>query len=344
MNLFPTDKEEQSSASSLFLADQQALRAEVYRLTDGLQPLLRADLLLALQSPGKLLCEVEPSTALPTGSWALLVLYCGLCLDPQADRQRLYHVGIAIECFICALDLFDDVEDEDQTRLLTAIGVPRAVNVATALLALAQQTLSSLPHSSLQLREQLSLTLQTSLLHATEGQHRDLLAEAQSMQQFTQQDCIEIAAQKAGSLMRLACLLGALCVEASEENCRILAEIGHLVGIAAQLDNDCHDLYHLLHMGKQTDADQTYPATLKTDLLRRKKTLPVVIAFQQRDVDVETALSMDRDAQQQFFSEAIYKAWGIGLLYHERALECFRHLEEKCIISPELRALLRMSE
>jgi len=346
LNIFPTQKEESQPSSSLFAATQAILRKELYHCIEVLQPTLRADMLIALQSPGKLLCQTERLLALPAGSWALLVFYSGLCVHTQvsqmASYKRLCRTGIAVECFICALDLLDDVEDGDQTPIIEAIGISRALNVATALLALAQQVLLSVDAYP-SLKAQLSLALQNALLQATEGQHRDLVAESQPASDFTQQDCIDIAAQKAGSLMSLACSIGVLCVEAPEEVYQKFAQIGHLVGIAAQLDNDSHDLYYLIHTGNKKDHAQSYPTTVKTDLIRGKKTLPLVLAHQQRTDLSEVLSPADVATRQQLFSEAIYTSWGVSLLYQERALECLRQIEKEYAISPELRALLRMS-
>lgn len=180
-------------------------------------------------------------------------------------------------------------------------------------------------------------------MRATEGQHRDLVAELQPASDFTQQDRIDIAAQKAGSLMSVACSIGVLCVEAPEEVHQNFAQIGHLVGIAAQLDNDSHDLYYLIHTGNKKDLAQPYSTTVKTDLIRGKKTLPLVLAHQQH-TDVSKVLSpADVATRQQRFFEAIYTSWAVSLLYQERALECLRQIEKEYAISPELRALLRMS-
>src|SRR5205814_666661 len=88
--------------------------------------------------------------------------------------------------------------------------------------------------------------LQESTLLATVGQHRDLLAEQRPVQDITYEECIEIAAGKAGSLMSMACRFGAICAGADDKVCGKFAEIGELLGIAHQLDNDSHDLYHLL--------------------------------------------------------------------------------------------------
>jgi geranylgeranyl pyrophosphate synthase len=135
---------------------------------------------------------------------------------------------------------------------------------------------------------------------------------------------------------------------AEEDICERFAKIGNLLGIAAQLDNDSHDLYYLLHREDDPVSERQMKSCTrmrKTDLIREKKTLPLVLAFQQQKMtERSTILSLSEyaRAQREEFSEAIYTAWGISLLYQARAAECLHVLEKNYTLSPELRALLRL--
>jgi geranylgeranyl pyrophosphate synthase len=347
------DRGDGQPSSSLFAPTQEALRAVLYDLTGSIHAALHADIFLALSAPGKLLYQqdaqlLDPLASLrPAGLWALLVFYTSLCVNPQASLPQLYHVCVAIECFVCALDVLDDVEDDDQTEIIMTIGPARALNVSTALLALAQRILLSLDCDSA-LCHRLAFTMQQALLRATEGQQRDLCAEIQPMSDFTQEDCIDIAAQKAGALMSLACSIGVRYAGAEEDLCEKFAEIGNLLGIAAQLDNDSHDLYYLLHREDDSANERqmkSCTSVRKTDLIRKKKTLPLVLAFQQQEMaerSMELSLSEYARAQRAVFSEAIYAAWGISLLYQARAVECLHVIEKDYTLSLQLRALLHL--
>ncbi len=282
---------------------------------------------------------------LPAGHWPLLALLVAQYCAPDIDTTCAASVAIAIECFICALDLLDDVEDDDQTPTLQALGVARTLNVSTTLLMLAQQALLSLSEQHVPSSRILHLldTLQEAALVATAGQHRDLLAEHRPVESFTQEECIEIAAGKAGSLMRLACSMGAICAGAGDMTCAQFAKLGELLGISYQLDNDAHDLYYLLqgHPFISTNTG-TAQRGIKTDLVRGKKTLPLVIAAQ-REVTLQTAaLQADeiREEQLRALHEGITATWGISLLYRERARECLQEIEAERPITPSLRMLL----
>lgn len=335
-------------------AVQQALLAEQFsHLLTDLHAELCADVLLALRAPGKLLSDladtraVEASTShrLPAGVWPLLTLLIAQYLVPESDPLPACRVALAVECFICALDLLDDAEDGDATPLIQAIGVPRVLNVSTTLLALAHRAILSLFACEVAPEHTLLLlnTLQETSLTATAGQHQDLLAEQKPVEAFDQQTCLAIAAGKAGALMRLACLLGALCVGASQQLCEQCAALGELLGIAHQLDNDCHDLSLILD--NETSPAQKAEQYVKTDLQRGKKTLPVVLAAASRNAYPQESASQSEkmpESERRALREGILTTWGVCLLYRERASDCLQKIADSCArpISPELHLLL----
>src|SRR5205807_1813800 len=145
--------------------------------------------------------------------------------------------------------------------------------------------------------------LQDSALVATTGQHRDLLAEQRTAQEPTEEECITIARQKAGAIMRLACQLGALCAEADETLCEQFSELGELLGISHQLDNDAHDLYDLLHSQNPvliSDQATISTGSIKTDLIREKKTLPVVLAASKEVTIQKSSSVVDEEKNEEY--------------------------------------------
>ncbi len=324
-------------------ANIHRLRERLQFFLDSLHPLLRQDIQNALAESGKLLFEQDEHTETlsSTGKWSLLTLLIAQYLTPDIDMRYACDVSVAVECFICALDILDDVEDGDSTPLLTRIGVTRALNASTALLTLPHRILLSLTEIGVPLTRIMTLlhAFEQATLTATAGQHCDILAEQRSAESFTSEECIEIAAGKAGALMSLACRVGALCADTNDEMLAQFSELGKLLGIAHQLDNDSHDLYHILQY-QQTGEKQ---GTVKTDLVRQKKTLPVVLA-------AHTLLSLQLDSsttdeeKQRIFQNALHEGiittWGISLLYRERAHDILRQIEVQRPLSQELRLLL----
>ena len=328
-----------------FDAEQQLLRERLQLFLDTLHPLLRRDVVQALMSPGKLFStqdkHEEPFT-LPSGMWSLLPLLVAKHTVPDTTKTHyIYSVAVSVECFICALDLLDDIEDGDQTFIVQELDIARVLNVATTLLALTNHMLLSLNEVGCPSEQVVRLlsTVQEALITATVGQHRDILAEKRAAESFTTDECIEIAEGKAGALMSLACRIGALCANANNEELALFSEMGKLLGIAHQLDNDSHDLYHILQhqqSGKEL-------GTIKTDLVRQKKTLPVVLAAQAISTLHNSSFATDEEKQKAFIDvlhEGIITTWGISLLYHERAHDQLRQIETKHPVSHALRLLL----
>ena len=304
------------------------------RLLDYLNDLplaLRADIVEALSAEGKLFHE--PAIRFD-GRWALLPLYLARALSEEAAQAWSFAAALAMECLICATDLLDDVMDEDMTPLIERLGVARTLNVSLALLSLPQRILLALagrhPLSPLPLR--LLDAVQRAFLLAVSGQQQDLLAERRLACELSREDCIEIAAAKAGSLLGLACRLAALCAGVEEPLVERCAEMGRLLGIAAQLDNDAHDLARLLEPGGA--------GSRKSDLRRAKKTLPVVLAARslheargleagEIDRTFQGLSSLSEEGQEVVISalrEGILATWGISLLYRERARDCFNEM------------------
>ena len=341
----------QPSVSSI-AAQQNMLHERLHRLLAALHPELYNDAVHALEGPGKLLSRSGPGTgpsmlSRTAGVWPLLTLLIAQLISPDIDPEYASSVAVAVECFVCALDLLDDVEDEDQTPIVQAIGIPRVLNVSTALLTLAQHAILSLSKQDIPPALILCLleNLQESSLNAIAGQHRDLLAEQRLVQDFTQEECIEIAAGKAGSIMRLVCRLGALCAGADDTLCEQFSEVGALLGIAHQLDNDSHDLYYLLQDESSailSDGIVNTRKSGKTDLVRGKKTLPVVLAAKTSTPLQKTGGNADEENRQylQALHEGIITTWGICLLYRERARDRLQEIEAQKPISPELYFLL----
>jgi geranylgeranyl pyrophosphate synthase len=333
-----------------FAAQQHVLRERLHHLLATLHALLKPDVIVALEGEGKLLSQPppgdeanSPGPALAAGVWPLLTLLVAQHISPDIDPVYASSVAVAVECFVCAIDLLDDTIDEDQTPTVQALGTARVLNVSTALLVLAQQALISLselgvPHYRIL---QLLDALQEAALTVAAGQQWDVLVEQRSAQDITYEECMEIVKTKAASIMRLACRLGALCAGASYEVREQFSELGELLGIAHQLDNDSHDLYYLLE--GETFARMAAEATgVKSDLVRGKKTLPVVLAAS-RGYTLQRLLPLTDEEKEEYLHalhESIITTWGICLLYRERARDRLQEIEAQRPIAPALHLLL----
>lgn len=233
---------------------RRVIREAVASVT--LSPSFHSLLLIPLSQPGKAL---HPADEHPL--WPSLVLATSDAVG--GDLHSALRVAAAIEIFMAALDVFDEIEDGDQSAIIDAAGTAQATNVATALLLLAQQTLLTLTDSGLAAERALLLarTLTAAGVEATGGQHGDLAAEADRT--ISAADAHAIARQKAGALMAGATTLGALLGTDDPEVLALYREWGLHLGTLAQIQNDIRDA--------------EAPAT-KSDLARGKSTLPLIYA------------------------------------------------------------------
>ncbi len=335
--------------SQMLALERDLLSGRLQHYLNDLQPVLRADVLVALEVEGKLL---HRPASVPDGRWALTVFCLARDLNADVDREYACKIALAIECLVCATDLFDDAMDEDVTPLMQRLGLARMLNVALTLVSLVPRlVLAGGPAVSADFLTRMLETLHSALLLASTGQQRDLLAEKRLACALSREECLEIAAEKAGTLLSLACRLSAMCAGAGETQVDQCAELGRLLGIAAQLDNDAHGLSLLL-------LPLNHVAGGKSDLVRGKKTLPVVLAAhslrttQALDaVTIDTALhrlhSLPADEKTIYvraLREGILATWGIALLYRERARDCLRTLEQCIPLSPVSRQILGLHE
>ncbi|HVU67583.1 MAG TPA: polyprenyl synthetase family protein [Ktedonobacteraceae bacterium] len=330
----------------LSLAEARSVLSErVLACLDGLDAALREDVRGALALEGKLLHQ--PGTELD-GRWALLPFCLARALNTTtrnspASFEAARDVALAMECVVCATDLLDDVMDDDVTTLIEQLGMARVLNVALALVSLSQRMLLALLELDvpITLPARLMDMMQRAILLASSGQQRDLLAERRPACELTREECLEIAAAKAGALLSLACQMGAVCAGVGDAELALCAETGRLLGIAAQLDNDAHDLSELLLVTGQKKQG-------KSDLARGKKTLPIVLAAHSlgagplRDVHALDFRHLERlsgeiqERALQALREGIIATWGIALLYRERARETLVSLLDEQALSPDL--------
>jgi len=198
-----------------FTASQALLRERFYTLLPLLPSKdLQNDIVVALQAEGKLLSpnalieQTNGRPSRPAGVWSLLTLTVAKSLRSDVDEQAASTVAVAVECLLRALDLLDDVEDDDATATIATLGVSRCLNVSTALLFLSLQSLLSLQQQPglERVGQNALLVVIRSMLTATSGQHSDILSEWRPASKYTTESCLSIAEEKAGSLMSLACV------------------------------------------------------------------------------------------------------------------------------------------
>jgi len=190
-------------------------------------------LYLPLRQPGKVLGGA------PSPRWVMLV--CAASRAAGGAQAATARVAAAVELFVAAADLFDEIEDGDASAVVTASSLGQAANVASALLMLAQECLARLGGTEIPAHRvpDFCRTLSQYALKAAAGQHMDLASEGLASVDVNK--AFEIARSKAGELGAVACRLGAMCGTENTELLDIYAEFGRHLGTMGQLANDAQD-------------------------------------------------------------------------------------------------------
>lgn len=196
------------------------------------------------------------------------------CEALGGEWAKALPAAVAIELVHNFSLVHDDIQDNDLERhgrptVWRLWGVGQAINVGDALrelaaLALLQSAGDLPPEQALRA----SAVLGRAVLEMIEGQYLDLLFEERPL--VTIQDYLEMAERKTGALLGAALELGALLAGAGDESVALFRNCGRKLGICFQIKDDV--------LGIWGDQTQTGKST-KNDLLRKKKSLPIVYAL-----------------------------------------------------------------
>jgi competence protein ComQ len=289
----------------------------------------------ALAAPGKVMAfrqtGAQDQSSLPR--WPLSVLLscqaASLPESPDAWKQAL-PAAVAVEIAMAAADILDELADDDPSPLVQEWGAGQALNTANLMLVMAQQTLLLSAQGSGGLRAMSALgALQDMLVQAATGQHLDMLYDRMGADEVTLEMSFEMTALKAGALVSGACRMGALMAGAEDPVVELLARFGKEIGSIAQLTNDVQDVV-------PASIDGSFER--KTDLRRRKRTIPIV--FTLRD-DVPEPNAVQRafasaaggDIDEEELRRAVVTAGGLQFasliieVHRQHALEALQDLE-----------------
>lgn len=176
--------------------------------------------------------------------------------------EEIYAVAAAVEILILSFDMLDDFEDEDCVDKPWSTGTNLALNSTTALLFLSVNAIRSTEFEN---KDKAVTILIHYALKSVSGQHRDLLNSSRS-----EKDYIEMTLEKSGSLVTLACLIGA--VLATDDYPKEIAIYSELIGLVGQISNDLRDI------SEWND---------KNDLLNKKFTLPIIYLLNHPDEELQ---------------------------------------------------------
>ncbi len=197
------------------------------------------------------------------------------CAAVGGDPNQALPAAAAIEILHNFSLVHDDIEDGDEMRrhrptLWKLWGVPQAVNAGDGMFALAYQALLGLTARGVPapvVVEALAQLTQT-CLHLTEGQYLDLNFERRT--EVAVDEYVQMIGGKTAALLGASLAIGALVGGADARTDAALHRFGFNIGLAFQIQDDI--------LGIWGDPTVTGKAA-GNDLLRQKKSLPVLFAL-----------------------------------------------------------------
>ena len=207
------------------------------------------------------------------------------CQAAGGQPESALPMAAALELVYNFFQVHADVQDGsqewyDRPTVWWVWGPGQAINVGDAFHALARLSIMASAERGTPLDTALKAvqTLDTACLRMCEGIHADLAY--QERVDITVEAYLTMVREKTGALMGCALELGALSASASPETAQGLRELGEDLGVAARVQEEMLELWGEPVSGK----------TVGLGLLNKKKTLPVVYAFEEGPISQKRAL------------------------------------------------------
>jgi len=196
--------------------------------------------------------------------------------EAKTHLDRALPAALAIELFHNFTLLHDDIEDADRERrhrptAWAVYGIPQAINLGDGLASLSRLALFRLLDQGVDadLVARLGQCFERATLMVIEGQHMDLCFETQ--EQVPVSHCLDMLTRKTAALLACAAEMGASLGCRDESTIQAFHQFGWHLGTAFQVRDDLLGIWATLAESGKTPAG---------DVLRRKKTLPVLYAIQ----------------------------------------------------------------
>lgn len=193
-----------------------------------------------------------------------------LLTDDNASISKTLHAACSLELLHTASLIHDDVVDEsDQRRGQQSVNASYNNKVAV----LVGDYVLSTSLKEIALTNEPKMTAAVAKLGQTlsEGEVKQLQAIATS--EFSIDTYYDVISKKTASLFETCCYLGALSVNAADEDIAKACEFGHNIGIIFQIRDDIFDYSDAKQIGKPTG----------NDMKEGKLTLPVLFVLTDSD-------------------------------------------------------------
>ena len=265
------------------------------------------------------------------------------CQAAGGNWQQAVPAAAAIELLHNFSLIHDDIEDASPTRrgrqtLWTIWGAEQAINAGDAMFALAHLALNRLVDRGVAAETAVHAfrRFDETCVHLTQGQHADMDFEARD--NVTVADYLAMITGKTAVLLSLSTELGALIAGTDTQTVQHYAQFGLNLGLAFQVIDDILGIW---------GDESVIGKSASTDILTKKKTLPVLYGLGQNETLRQ--LYQQETSDETFVQQAIQNlnAAGARAFATERATfysqTALQHLEEAQPTVPAYRALNQLS-
>jgi len=237
---------------------------------------------------GMMLYHLGLDAQRPGGGKRMRPLMCVLVYEALAGEARgVLPAAAALELLHNFTLIHDDIEDQDPTRhhrptVWSVWGVPQAINTGDGMYATSRLAVQRLREASFPADRILDFAclIDQACVRVCEGQFLDISFESRT--DVTVKRYRSMAAKKTGALIA-ACAEGAAVLATDDRQVReSLAGFGDAFGQAFQAYDDL--------LGIWATTERTGKVEMN-DLVKRKKTLPVVMAFEKASTRVKAELA-----------------------------------------------------
>lgn len=233
------------------------------------------------------------------------------CRAAGGDYQRALPAAIALELLHNFSQIHDDIEDGDPERrfrptLWRVWGVPQALNAGDGMMSLAYAVLPGLWERELpeaRIRRAIEV-LAATYRRLCEGQYLDISFEGRPKVEIS--EYLMMIERKTAALIAAPCHIGALLATDHRETIEGLRLFGHNLGLAFQIVDDT--------LGLWGDPKLT-GKPVGSDLLRRKKSLPVVYALEKGD-EVVKGIYQKEEVSEEDVGRALQALDALGARQH----------------------------
>jgi competence protein ComQ len=241
-------------------------------------------------------------------SWGKITLYTHYMLGGASPDIERY--AAMTELIVLISDIIDDLQDQDQEdKPWMQCSQADTLNTIFVMLL---GFVGELGH--MQINEKWLIEITQIITRSVKGQYKDVMNVATSAD-----DYLLMTQEKSGSLFRLACYMGHMTLDCSQETIEQMNDLADCIGLIHQIQNDMRDLIRY---------------DVKNDLYKKKRTLPILYLLAIED---EAFLSLQNYYEGKITTEALLrdKEAFIQMIADSGCMEYSRVVQSVCLQKAE---------